>query len=107
MVSGRPTCLSLRDALTSSRYRSSYDSGGRAFYPYLIDDLASSFAAIGDELRNQYSLAYAPAGRGPDGKFHKIKVGTSLKDMHIRARNGYWSAQPAAAPAVTFSAPPR
>jgi Ca-activated chloride channel homolog len=83
------------------------DSGGRAFYPYLIDDLASSFAAIGDELRNQYSLAYAPAGRGPDGKFHKIKVNTNLKDMHIRARNGYWSAQPSEAPTVTFSAPPR
>jgi VWFA-related protein len=83
------------------------DSGGRAFFPYLIDDLATSFAAIGDELRNQYSLAYVPAGRSPDGKFHKIKVDTSLKDMHIRARNGYWAAQPGVAPAVSFSAPPR
>jgi VWFA-related protein len=83
------------------------DSGGRAFFPYLIDDLALSFAAIGDELRNQYSLAYVPAGRAPDGKFHKIKIEAIPKDMQVRARSGYYAAQQNAAPAVTFSAPPR
>jgi Ca-activated chloride channel family protein len=83
------------------------DSGGRAFFPYLIDDLASSFAAIGDELRNQYSLAYAPAGRAPDGKFHKINIQAIPKDMRVRARNGYYAAQPNASVPVTFSAPPR
>jgi Ca-activated chloride channel family protein len=82
------------------------DSGGRAFFPYLIDDLASSFAAIGDELRNQYSLAYVPAGREPDGKFHRIKIDALPKDMEVRARNGYYAAQPGEAAPVTFSAPP-
>lgn len=83
------------------------DSGGRAFFPYLVDDLATSFAAIGDELRNQYSLAYVPAGRAPDGKFHKISIQAIPKDMRVRARNGYYAAQPGAAAPVTFSAPPR
>ena len=84
------------------------DTGGRAFFPYLIDDLALSFAAIGDELRNQYSLAYVPAGRAPDGKFHKIKLEAVPKDLQVRARSGYYAALPnATAPAVTFSAPPR
>jgi VWFA-related protein len=70
------------------------DSGGRAFFPYLIDDLALSFAAIGDELRNQYSLAYVPAGRAPDGKFHKIKIEAIPKDMRVRARSGYYALLP-------------
>jgi Ca-activated chloride channel family protein len=81
------------------------DSGGRAFFPYLVEDLSSSFAAIGDELRNQYSLAYVPAGRSPDGKFHKIKIQAVPKDMEVRARNGYYAAQPGAEAPVTFSAP--
>jgi VWFA-related protein len=83
------------------------DSGGRAFFPYLVEDLSSSFAAIGDELHNQYSLAYVPAGRTPDGKFHKIKIQAIPKDMRVRTRNGYYAAQPAAVAPVTFSAPPR
>src|SRR5262249_39667755 len=83
------------------------DSGGRAFFPYLIEDLSLSFAAIGDELRNQYSLAYVPAGRSPDGKFHKIRIDAIPKDMQVRARSGYYAAQPSAAAPVTISAPPR
>jgi VWFA-related protein len=83
------------------------DSGGRAFFPYLIEDLSSSFAAIGDELRNQYSLAYVPAGRKPDGRFHKIKIQAVPKDLQVHARNGYYAAQPDDPAPVTFSAPPR
>jgi VWFA-related protein len=82
------------------------DSGGRSFFPYLIDDLASSFAAIGDELRNQYSLAYVPAGRSPDGKFHKIRIDALPKDLKVHARNGYFAAAPNAAPPVRITAPP-
>lgn len=85
----------------------SIDSGGRAFFPYLIEDLSSSFAAIGDELRNQYSLAYVPAGRAPDGKFHKIKIEAVPKDMQVHARSGYYAAQAGAPAPVTFTAPPR
>jgi len=83
------------------------ETGGRAFFPYLIDDLALSFAAIGDELRNQYSLAYIPSGRAPDGKFHKIRVEAIPRDLQVRARSGYYAAQPGAGAPVTISAPPR
>jgi Ca-activated chloride channel family protein len=82
------------------------DSGGRAFFPYLIDDLASSFAAIGDELRNQYSLAYVAAGRTPDGKFHKISIQATRGGLQVHARNGYYAAAPAAVP-VKITAPPQ
>ena len=32
------------------------ETGGRAFFPYHVDDLNQSFQDIGDELRNQYTI---------------------------------------------------
>ena len=72
------------------------ESGGRAFFPYRVDDLAQSFAYIGTELRSQYSLAYVPT-RSPDGKFHKIRIEVNAKGLQVRARRGYFATPPAAA----------
>ena len=69
-------------------------TGGRAFFPYRVDDLNQSFLDIGDELRSQYSLAYAPMGRLVDGKFHTIKIQVDQKDLIVRARAGYYAAPP-------------
>jgi len=67
------------------------ETGGRAFFPYRVDDLGQSFLDIGDELRHQYALAYSPAGRAADGKYHTIKIQTDRKDVIVRARKGYYS----------------
>ncbi|MBZ5661041.1 MAG: VWA domain-containing protein [Acidobacteriia bacterium] len=67
------------------------ETGGRAFFPYWIDDLGQSFLDIGDELRHQYALAYSPAGRLPDGKYHTIHIQVDRKDVIVRARKGYYS----------------
>jgi VWFA-related protein len=67
------------------------ETGGRAFFPYRIDDLARSFLDISDELRSQYSLAYTPANRQPDGKFRKIRIEPDRKGVVIRARKGYFA----------------
>lgn len=66
------------------------ETGGRSFFPYKVDDLGQSFLDIGDELRHQYALAYSPAGRSPDGKFHTIKIQTDRKDVIVRTRKGYY-----------------
>jgi VWFA-related protein len=83
------------------------ESGGRAYFPYLIDDLASSFASIGEELRSQYSLAYVPAGRAPDGKFHQIRIQAIPRGLTVRARRGYYATLPDTSAPVTISAPPQ
>jgi VWFA-related protein len=70
------------------------DTGGRAFFPSKVDDLNQSFLDIGDELRSQYSLAYAPLGRLVDGKFHTIKIEVDQKDLIVRSRAGYYAAPP-------------
>src|SRR5271165_6793307 len=68
------------------------ETGGRAFYPYHVDDLDQSFQDIGDELRNQYSLAYNPTNHAVDGRYHKIKIEVpEHKGYQVRARRGYFA----------------
>jgi len=68
------------------------ETGGRAFYPYHVDDLDQSFQDIGDELRNQYSIAYNPTNHSLDGRYHKIRIETpDHKGYQVRARRGYFA----------------
>ncbi len=68
------------------------ETGGRAFFPYHVDDLDQSFQDIGDELRNQYSLAYLPANYILDGRYHKIRIEVpEHKGYQVRARRGYYA----------------
>ncbi len=83
------------------------ETGGRAFFPYHVDDLDQSFQDIGDELRNQYSIAYIPTNSVLDGKYHRIRIDVpDHKGYQVRARRGYFAkargdsaAPPAANPA--------
>lgn len=68
------------------------ETGGRAFFPYHVDDLDQSFQDIGDELRNQYSITYNPANFVPNGRYHKIKVEVlNHNGYEVRARRGYYA----------------
>lgn len=68
------------------------DTGGRAFFPYHVDDLDQSFQDIGDELRNQYSIAYNPTNYALDGRYHKIRIEVpDHKGYQVRARRGYFA----------------
>jgi VWFA-related protein len=58
------------------------ETGGRAFFPYHVDDLNQSFQDIGDELRNQYTITYSPTNFVDNGKYHRIKI-------EIPNHNGY------------------
>jgi Ca-activated chloride channel family protein len=68
------------------------ETGGRAFYPYHVDDLDQSFQDIGEELRNQYSVAYNPTNHSLDGRYHKIRIDVpEHKGYQVRARRGYYA----------------
>ncbi len=73
------------------------ETGGRAFFPYRIDDLAQSFQDIDDELRSQYQIAYEPVNRPPDGLFRRIRIEVDRKGLHVRARKGYFADSPRSA----------
>ena len=81
-------------------------TGGRVFFPYKVDDLAESFQDIGDELRSQYFIAYAPSAP-PDGKYRKIQVNiVDRKGLTVRTRKGYYATAPPGSPAANPSPAP-
>src|SRR5215468_4444338 len=68
------------------------ETGGRSFFPYHVDDLDQSFQDIGDELRNQYSIAYNPSNYAGVGKYHRIKIEVpNHNGYQVRARRGYFA----------------
>ena len=67
-------------------------TGGRAFFPYSVDDLAVSFENIGTELRSQYFIAYSPANPPTAGEYRQIEVRTDRKGLIVRTRRGYYAA---------------
>src|SRR6266478_343872 len=74
----------------------SEETGGKAFFPLKIQDLASSFLNIHDELRSQYQLGYRPTNGRPDGTFRRIRVDVADKRFKARARTGYYMEKPKA-----------
>jgi Ca-activated chloride channel family protein len=67
-------------------------TGGRAFFPFQIRDVANAFAEIQDELRSQYAVSYKPADFKADGHFRTIEiVANDRKSFRVRARRGYYA----------------
>ncbi len=66
-------------------------TGGRVFFPFRIEDVANDFAAIQDELRSQYAIAYKPAAFAFDGRFRAIEISTLDKKYRVRSRKGYYA----------------
>jgi VWFA-related protein len=66
-------------------------TGGRAFFPFKMKDIKSSFSAIEDELRSQYVVSYHPADFDADGRYRSIEITALKKDLQVRARKGYFA----------------
>lgn len=68
------------------------ETGGRAFFPFKVEDLEVSFENLASELRHQYSLAYRPEPLIADGQFHPIDLRVKgRKDLVVHARRGYYA----------------
>jgi VWFA-related protein len=66
-------------------------TGGRAFEPFQLTDVANAFVLIQDELRSQYELSYRPADFRHDGRFRKIEIVAEHKGLRVRSRHGYYT----------------
>ena len=75
--------------------RISEATGGRAFFPFKVQDVADAFTEIQDELRSPYALSYRPPELRPDGHYHPIQI-TALnpKNLKVRSRHGYFAPSP-------------
>jgi Ca-activated chloride channel homolog len=68
------------------------ETGGLAFFPFKVQDLAQSFENIANELRHQYDMAYRPEPFKTDGLWHPIDIKIKgRKDLLVRARRGYYA----------------
>jgi VWFA-related protein len=66
-------------------------TGGRAFYPTRIEDVATGFTNIEEELRSQYLLEYIPADFKQDGSFRTIYLHALDERYHVRTHTGYFA----------------
>ncbi|MGH9554482.1 MAG: VWA domain-containing protein [Terriglobales bacterium] len=67
------------------------ETGGRAFFPFKLDDVANAFLDIQEELRSQYAVAYAPEAFAADGRFRSIEIKPRTGKLEVRARRGYYA----------------
>ncbi len=67
-------------------------TGGRAFFPFQLNDVANAFVEIQDELRSQYALSYKPVDLRSDGRYHTIEIlAQNHKGLRVRSRRGYYA----------------
>jgi Ca-activated chloride channel family protein len=74
----------------------SEESGGKHYSVDNLDDLPAISSQIGEELRSQYILGYAPPSADKDGKYHKIKLTLNSEgpSLELRYRRGYYAPRP-------------
>ena len=66
-------------------------TGGRAFFPFKIEEVADAFSLIQEELRSQYAISYKPADFIADGKYRSIDIEAVNKKYKVRSRKGYFA----------------
>ncbi len=68
------------------------ETGGRAFFPFKVEDMAQSFVEIANELRHQYNLSYRPEPLVTDGLFHPVELRVKgRKDLLVLVSPGYYA----------------
>ena len=66
-------------------------TGGRAFQPFQLQQVADAFQQIQADLRSQYELSYRPPNFSHDGRYRTIEISALRKGLKVRSRNGYYA----------------
>lgn len=64
-------------------------TGGRVYLADTLQDTRAAFAAIAEELRNQYLIGFYIGADKRDSKFHKLRLDSTRKGLVVRARTGF------------------
>jgi VWFA-related protein len=84
------------------------DTGGEAFLPDSLKDLAPICERIAHDIRNQYTLAYVPTNRKRDGTYRAIQVkasGHGRGRLSVRTRAGYYAPSMLSSPTAKANRP--
>jgi VWFA-related protein len=69
-------------------------TGGMAYYPEDISGIDAVTLEVARQIRNQYTIAYAPRNQALDGTYRSIRVTVSgTEPMTVRTRTGYLAAR--------------
>jgi len=71
--------------------RISKETGGKFFEVTKKQSIGDIYAAINDELRSQYSIAYKPEPADAGPGYHKIQLSAKAKDLSVQTREGYYA----------------
>ncbi len=66
-------------------------TGGRSFFVEDLSQLAGLYAAIADELSQQYSLGYSSTNGKRDGAWRRVHIKVARPDAVARTRAGYFA----------------
>ncbi len=69
----------------------SEQTGGRAFFPFKVEDLDEAFRRINQELRSQYNIGYVSTNPSRDGGYRKIDLRIAEKGLKLSFRKGYYA----------------
>ena len=69
----------------------SRETGGLAFFPEGVGDLASIYEQIAEELSNQYTLGYTSNNPRRDGMWRRIVVRVDRPSVTARTKQGYYA----------------
>jgi hypothetical protein len=66
------------------------ETGGVVFNTTNVKEAHKVFASIQELLASQFELQYQP-GAGGDGKFHKLRIDFTDKNLKVRHPSGYYA----------------
>jgi Ca-activated chloride channel family protein len=69
----------------------SQETGGRAFFPNQLPDLAKVYGQISDELSSQYTVGYTSRNPRRDGSWRRIVVRVNRQQVTPRTKQGYFA----------------
>ena len=67
------------------------ETGGRAFFPNQVADLAAIYTQISDELSSQYTVGYTSKNQRRDGGWRRIVVRIGRPNVIARTKQGYFA----------------
>jgi len=67
------------------------ETGGEVFFPPSVEEMATSFKDIEEELRSQYALIYTPADFTTNGAYRTIYLYCYDRRYTVRAKKGYFA----------------
>jgi Ca-activated chloride channel homolog len=67
------------------------ETGGRAFFPNQVAELAKVYGQISDELSSQYTVGYTSRNPRRDGAWRRVVVRANRPQLTARTKQGYFA----------------